>query len=145
VYRVENAWPDDPRSVFICGGSGNIFDMRGVTIEVPTSIYRDMRGPVHSLAGYRIRGDNNAFKGATFENIGDNPPHKSLSEFSVSGDGNHFVDCTFIVRGSAPYGYGYGDMLGKGSGSAVRLQKHSGMSVRGNRRLIRRTRTLRTD
>ncbi|MFO7901666.1 MAG: hypothetical protein ACQESR_04190 [Planctomycetota bacterium] len=134
TYRVHEAWPDDPRSVFICGGSKNTFDMRGVTIEVPTRIYRDMRGPVHSLGGYRIRGNHNTFEGATFENVGDHPPHRSLPEFSVNGDDNHFVDCDFIIRGSAPHGYG--DFYGKGGGAAVRLRKHSALRVAGDRNLI---------
>lgn len=134
VYRVPGAWPDDPQSVFIVSGSNNHFDLRGVSIEVPTEIYRDMRGRVHALAGYRIQGDHNTFEGATFENVGDHPPHRSLPEFAVHGDGNRFVDCRFIIRGSAPYGYG--DMYGKGGGSVVRLQKHSAMQVRGDDTLI---------
>lgn len=134
TYRVEDTWPDDAQSVFIVSGSNNHFDLRGVTIEVPTAIYRDMRGRVHSLAGYRIHGQRSTFEGATFENTGDHPPHRSLPEFSVRGDDNRFVGCRFIIRGSAPYGYG--DYYGKGGGSAVRLQKHSAMSVGGDRTVI---------
>ncbi len=134
TYRVEDTWPDDAQSVFVVSGSNNHFDMRGVTIEVPTEIYRDMRGRVHSLAGYRIHGHHNTFEGATFENTGDHPPHQSLPEFSVRGDDNRFTGCRFIIRGSAPYGCG--DYYGKGGGSAVRLQKHSAMQVGGDRTVI---------
>lgn len=134
TYRVEDTWPDDERSVFVVDGSDNTFDMRDVTIEVPTEIYHDMRGPVHSLAGYRILGDNNTFEGATFVNTGDQAPHRSLPEFTVRGDDNQFRNCRFIIRGSAPYGYG--DLFGKGGGSTVRLRKHSAMQVRGDRTLI---------
>ena len=45
-----------------------------------------------------------------------------------------FRDCRFVIRGSACYGYG--DLYGKGGGSAVRLQKHSAIHVSGDRTLI---------
>jgi hypothetical protein len=135
TYRVEATSPDDDQRVFVCSGSNNTFDLRGVTIEVPTRIYAQMRGSVHSLGGYEIQGDNNTFQGARFENTGDQPPYQQLSEFNVRGNGNHFIDCEIITRGSAPYGYG--SMFGIGGDSALgKLQKHSAMAVWGHRTVI---------
>ncbi len=130
TYQVNKVSPEDDHSVFVCTGSNNHFDLRDVTIELPTRIYRDMRGRTHSLTGYLIQGDNNTFEGAKFENVGDHPPHQGLSDFRVVGDNNTFDSCEIITRGSFPYGYG--SMFGIGGGSAVHLRKHSAMDVKGD-------------
>lgn len=133
VYRVSDAAPDN-QTVFIVSGSNNHFDLRGVTLQVDTEVLANLRGKVHSLATYRILGSRITFEGALFENIGDHPPYQSLSEFSVLGDDVTFRNCRFIIRGSAPYGYG--DLYGKGAGSAVKLQKHAAIGINGDRALI---------
>jgi hypothetical protein len=133
VYRITNAAPDN-RTVFHVTGSSNQFDLRGVTLQVDTAVLASLRGPVHSLATYRVSGSRITFEGATFENTGDQPPFQGLSEFEVSGDDVTFRNCRFILRGSAPYGYG--DLYGKGAGAAVRLQKHSALGITGDRALI---------
>ena len=126
VYQVVSA-DQDHKTVFHVGGSGNYFDLRGVTIQIDTKVLAALRGKVHELAVYRVPGSNLTFEGALFEDVGDEPPYHGLSDFSILGNGNTFKDCTFIVRGSAPYGYG--DLFGKGAGAKVHLQKHAAMSV----------------
>ncbi len=133
VYRVTDAAPDN-RTVFLVTGSDNHFDLRGVTLQVDTQVLADLRGGVHSLATYRVLGSRITFEGGRFENTGDHPPFQSLSEFTVAGDDVTFRHCRFLIRGSAPYGYG--DLYGKGAGAAVRLQKHSAIHVTGDRTLI---------
>lgn len=129
TYRITAA-AEDNKTVLHVGGCDNYFDLRGVTLQLPTEILAALRGKVHELCVYRLTGNNVTFEGGLFEDLGDEPPYQSLSEFGVTGDGNTFKDCTFIIRGSAPYGYG--DLFGKGAGAKVRLQKHAAMSVHGD-------------
>jgi len=129
VYRVSEACEDN-KTVFAVSGTKNQFDLRGVTLELDTKVLADMRGKTHELCVYRILGGSNTFEGAVFEDVGDCVPDKSLSGFSVIGDGNVFQDCAFIIRGSAPYGYG--DLFGKGRSHDVNLHKHAAMSVSGD-------------
>ena len=132
VYLVRDALPDN-QTVFKATGSDNHFDLRGVTIQVDTEVLAKMKAKrAHELVTYRVTGNNNIFEGAVFEDVGDHPPARSLSDFFVSGDGNVFRGCRFIVRGSAPYGYGC--LFGKGTERTYQrlLQKHAGMSVRGD-------------
>jgi len=135
TYRIEDAWPDDPKTVFRFSGSDNHFDLRGATLQVDTRVLARMpRGKAHELGVYRIEGSRITFEGGLFEDVGDYPPRRSLTEFSVSGDDVSFMNCRFVIRGSAPYGYG--DLYGKGRGAAVWLQKHSGVGISGDRCLI---------
>lgn len=138
VYPVEDALTDN-QAVFRATGSNNHFDLRGVKLQVNTEVLARMKArSAHELATYRIEGDNLTFEGATFEDLGGKPPAISLPEFDVQGDDVVFQGCTFIIRGSAPYGYGR--LFGKGKGRGdfkptlgERLQKHSAMSIRGDR------------
>jgi len=57
-------------------------------------------------------------------------PARQMTEFRIAGNGISFTGTSFIVRGSYPYGYG--DMLGKGAGSAVFLKKHAALQVTGD-------------
>jgi hypothetical protein len=134
TYLVSDSLEDN-QTVFDFTGSDNHFNLRGVTIQVDTQVLADMTSnEAHQLATYRISGNNITFEGGKFENIGNQPPQRSLPEFILSGDDIAFTNCRFIIRGSAPYGYG--DMYGKGAGSYVYLKKHSCLSVRGDRALI---------
>ena len=133
IYTATDALEDN-KTVFLVSGSNNRFDLRGVTIQVDTRVLGRLRGGVHDFATYRITGDNNTFLGATFEDIGDTPPHWGLSTLHIRGNDTTVRDCRLIVRGSAPFGYG--NLWGKGAGAAVRLQKHAGMAVFGDRTLI---------
>lgn len=141
TYRVEDALADN-QTVFCASGSRNYFDLRGVTLQLDTAVLARMTAKsAHELVTYRIAGDHLTFEGAKFEDIGDQPPAISLPEFDVEGDDVVFQECSFIIRGSAPYGYGR--LFGKGKGRGgfkptlgARLQKHSGMSIRGDRSKI---------
>ena len=67
TYVVSNLL--DSRTVFHLSGSDNVYDLSGVTIQVPLSTLRKMtsRG-AHGRAAYRITGNRITLKGATFEN-----------------------------------------------------------------------------
>lgn len=82
VYKVTDAEADN-KTVFLCDGSDNYFDMRGVTIQIDTQVLADLRGKIHSLTVYRMKGDNITFEGAVFEDVGDQPPFRSLQDFTV--------------------------------------------------------------
>jgi len=129
-YPVTDAM-DDNVNVFLANGSNNDFDLRGVTLKIDTTVLANLRGKAQHLVTFQIKGSGLTFDGATFEDVGENPPYTSTAEFTVSGDNDTFTSCTFIIRGSAPYGYGL--MFGKGRGSNAKdLQKHSAMAVSGN-------------
>lgn len=133
-YVLNDTEPEN-KIVIEFSGSNNTFDLTDVTIELPTEILRDMaKTPVHGIKAYYITGDNLTFEGGYFKDTGDYPPKISVPDFYVTGDDVTFSNCMFIIRGSSPYGVG--DMLGKGRGSAVKLQKHSAMAITGDRALI---------
>ncbi|QDS93827.1 hypothetical protein FF011L_26000 [Roseimaritima multifibrata] len=144
----------DRKTAFYLSGSNNHFDLSGVTLLMPLSTLRKMTssGP-HGRAAYKITGDHITLKGGTFENqypdgmtevtdfgsynqTSRYHPSGSMTEVSISGDDAKILDCRFTIRGSFPYGYG--NMYGIGAGSAVRLKKHSGIQISGDRALIDR-------
>ena len=134
-YTVVDQMPNDPKTIFHFSGSNNTFIFNDVSIIIPTSVLRDMGpGSVHEFATYRFDGSNITFKGGHFENTGDEIPYKSIAEFEVHGNNISFIGCEIIIRGSSPFGYG--DMYGKGSGSAVALHKHSALSILGDNVLV---------
>jgi hypothetical protein len=114
-------------------GSNNRFDLRGVTLEIDTSLFRKLP------AGYTrcliIAGTNNRFDGLTIRNTGPNQGSGG-NTISVAGDGNTLENFTLHVQGSFPYGYG--DLLGKGGPNLVPLQKQSGIQVLGSATTLRR-------
>ncbi|WP_158843891.1 right-handed parallel beta-helix repeat-containing protein [Algibacter sp. L1A34] len=134
-YVVSGTMPEDPKTIFHFSGSNNVFNFEGVTIIIPTSVLRNMGpGNTHEFATYRIDGSNLVFNGGDFENTGEERPYKSLAEFEVHGNDISFLGCNFIIKGSAPYGYG--DLYGKGSDHYVGLYKHSAMSILGDDVLV---------
>ncbi|MFI4910237.1 MAG: hypothetical protein ACIAQZ_01075 [Sedimentisphaeraceae bacterium JB056] len=139
IYKVTQP-AEDNKTVFFFTGSDNYFDLRGATIAIDTKVLADMRGRVHELSVYRILGDRLTFEGGVFENIGEHPPYQSLQDFSISGDNCTLLDCEFIVRGSAPYGYG--DLLGKGAHSLTKLKKHSGVQIMGANTTLKRCKVI---
>lgn len=126
--------------IFVCNGSYNYFDLRGVVIETPTSLMAKLSGRPHVSDSWHINGTKNTFIGGYFENIldGKYPDYRvSNNEFEITGDDNQFYDCTFVIKGSIPYGYT--DFYGKGHIRFGRLNKHSFMSINhaNGTRLIR--------
>ncbi|MFO7776526.1 MAG: hypothetical protein R6W89_12085 [Candidatus Hydrogenedentota bacterium] len=109
-------------------GSGNVFDLTDVTIEVDTELRNELDPPIHNPE-FVVSGSDNTLKGLTITNIGDGTS-RGGNVLSVHGDDNTLRGVTLRVRGSFPYGYG--DLLGKGGGSLVGLRKHSGLQITGN-------------
>ncbi|MEP4077077.1 right-handed parallel beta-helix repeat-containing protein [Haloferula sp.] len=148
---------------FEMSGSDNHFDLSGVKFVTPIALYTQQareqgqsgdrrrgrrRGGVGTI---EVRGDRVTIEGGTFENSypkpkgpitdfgsynqdSDNFPEMGVTEIRLRGDDIKLVDCRFTVRGSYPYGYG--NMYGIGSGTAVPLRKHCGVLVTGDRVLI---------
>ncbi len=112
-------------------GSGNTFDLSGVTFEVHTEIKSLITRPT-DVREFIVEGDNNTIKGYTINHIGDTPGGISLT---VEGEGNTIEEVTFNLHGSYPYGYG--DLFGKGRERTIdRLQKHCGFLVRGSKTTV---------
>jgi hypothetical protein len=142
----------DGRTVFHLSGSDNVYDLSGVTIQIPLSTLRKMtsRG-AHGRAACRITGNRITLKGGTFENTYDDGtievsdfgsynqnsmyhPAGGMNEMSISGDDVQIIACKLTVRGSFPYGYG--NIYGIGRGNVVGLKKHGGINSTGNRLII---------
>jgi hypothetical protein len=113
--------------MLLFSGHNNQFDLTGVTIEVDTQFLSAFKGCY--VIELMIIGRRNAIKGLTLTDIGTEPTAKGGTSLAVYGDDNTLKAVTLNVRGSSPYGYG--DLLGKGGGSIVRLQKHSGLLISG--------------
>lgn len=142
----------DSTTVFSLSGSDNVFDLSGVTIEIPLSTLRKMTSKgAHGRASYKILGDRITIKGGAFVNT--YPGHKTrvtdfgsynqesqyhpsggITEMRVMGDDVRIIACRFIVRGSFPYGYG--NIYGIGRGNVVGLKKHCGILIKGDRAVI---------
>ena len=142
----------DSRTVFHLSGSDNVYNLSGVTIQIPLSTLRKMtsRG-THGQAAYRIAGNRITLKGGTFENTYDDGtvkvtdfgsynqkseyhPAGGMNEMSISGDDVQIINCRLTVRGSFPYGYG--NIYGIGRGNVVGLKKHGGIHSTGDRLII---------
>lgn len=127
-----------PVPMFVFRGSNNRFDLREVTFEIDTELYRKL-----PQGGYTrcliIAGTNNSFDGLSIRNAGLNQGSGG-NILSVAGASNTLENVTLHVRGSAPYGYG--DLLGKGGPNLVPLQKQSGIQILGNGSVLRRCRVF---
>ena len=109
-------------------GSGNVFNLDGVTIEVDTALRTALRPPIHNNE-FLISGSKNSIKGLEIRHIGD-ATSPAGAMISIAGNGNTLRDCTFHVRGSHPYGYG--DLFGKGGPNIINHQKKSGVHITGS-------------
>ncbi len=122
-------------------GSNNDVDLFGAHIEVPLEVASG--NSLFWLTGNRI-----TLRGGTVEDtypngmteVTDfgayNQKHKygGMNEMVIPGDDNWVIGMSMTVRGSFPYGYG--NMYGIGRGSAVRLRKHCGIQIKGDRAVI---------
>jgi hypothetical protein len=142
----------DSKTVFHLSGSDSVYDLSGVTLQIPLSTLRKMASKgAHGRAAYRITGDRITLKGGTFENTYDDGmttvtdfgkynqnkhyhPAGGMNEMSISGDDVQVIACKLTVRGSFPYGYG--NMYGIGRGNVVGLKKHGGIHSTGDRLII---------
>jgi hypothetical protein len=123
-----------PVPMFVFRGNGNRIDLRGVTIEIDTSLYQKLPGGGYTRCVI-IAGQGNAIEGLVIRNSG--PDQGSGGNIlSVQGPNNTLSDVTLHVHGSFPHGYG--DLLGKGGPNLVGLQKQSGIQVLGDHSVLRR-------
>lgn len=127
-----------PVPMFVFRGNRNRLNLRGVTLEIDTTLYKKLPG-----GGYTrcliVAGQGNTIDGLVIRNTG--PDQGSGGNIlSVQGPDNTLNDVTLHVHGSFPYGYG--DLLGKGGPNLVGLQKQSGIQVLGDRSLLRRCRVF---
>lgn len=113
--------------MLLFSGHNNQFDLTGVTIEVDTQFLSAFKGCY--VIELMISGRRNSIAGLTLTDIGNEPTVKGGTSLAVYGDNTTLKEVTLNVRGSSPYGYG--DLLGKGGGSIVRLKKHSGLLICG--------------
>ncbi|MGJ8654794.1 MAG: hypothetical protein ACSHX8_16155 [Opitutaceae bacterium] len=138
VYQIEDyLTPEviaatDPHAVMgsamiTFSGNENVFELSGVTIEVNTELLNDFGRKVME---FYVSGSGNQIRGLTVTDIGNFPTASGGQSFVVGGEGNTIQGVTLNVSGSSPYGYG--DLLGKGGGGALKqLRKHSSMLITG--------------
>ncbi len=135
---VDHTQSRPPVPMFVFRGDNNRFDLREVTLEIDTTLYRKV-----PQGGYTrciiIAGDGNHFDGLTIRNTGPNQGSGG-NILSVAGTGNTLENVTLHVHGSFPYGYG--DLLGKGGPNLVSIQKQSGIQVLGDGSVLRRCRVF---
>ncbi len=118
-------------------GNNNRFDLRGVVIEIDTSLYPKLpRGYMRCLF---VSGSGNTIDGLTVRFTGPNQGSHG-NTLSVWGRGNTLENVTLNVWGSKPYGYG--DLLGKGGPNIAGLQKHSGIMISGQDHVVRRYKVI---
>ena len=136
--------PDGVRSL-PCSGSNNTIDLSGVYVNVPVGTTR--------RSYVTISGDNNTFKGGTFEDTYVSGL-KEVTDFSsynqnrftlarglrgsavlaVTGDSNRVIGTKLTIRGSFPYGYG--SIYGIGSDNVYGLDKRCGIVIKGKSNTI---------
>ncbi len=131
---VDRSQARPPVPMFVFRGSGNRFDLRGVTVEIDTSLYKKLPGGGY-IRCFIVAGKGNTIEGLVIRNTGPNQG-SSGNILSLEGPDNTLGDVTLHVHGSFPYGYG--DLLGKGGPNLIGLQKQSGIQVLGSRSTLRR-------
>lgn len=127
-----------PVPMMVLSGNGNTIDLRGVTLEIDTSLYRKI-----PQGGYTrcliVNGKGNSLTGLTIRNTGENRGSGG-NILTVQGPDNRLEEITLHVHGSSPYGYG--DLLGKGGPNLVPMGKQSGILIVGDRTVLRGCRVI---
>ena len=128
------------RRSLACSGSNNTITLSGVYVNAPVGSTR--------RSYITISGDNNTFRGGTFEDTYRNGL-KTITDFSrynkdrsrlarglggsavfaITGDNNTVLGTTLTVRGSFPYGYG--SIYGIGADTVYGLDKRCGILITG--------------
>ena len=136
--------PEESRTLLV-SGSNNTIDLSGVYVAV-------LVGSTGSEY-INISGNNNVFKGGTFEDVYKSGLDK-ITDFSaynkdrrelarglggdavlgIHGDNNKVVNTKLTIRGSFPYGYG--SIYGIGAGNGFGLNKRCGLVVRGKSNIV---------
>ena len=110
-------------------GENNMWDFNDVSFEVNTDFYRAHGNNAVQILW--VTGKNNHIKGLTIRDVGNAGPRRGSQLVRVHGVDNTLEACTIMARGSTPYGYG--DMLGKGTGNLTTVHKKSSLQIRGER------------
>lgn len=133
--QVDRTLARPPVPMLVFRGDSNVIDLRGVVLEIDTSLYR-----LVPQGGYTrcliVAGNGNRLEGLTIRNVGAAEQGSNGNILSVAGRNNTLEEVTLYVRGSSPYGYG--DLLGKGGPNLVPLRKQSGIQVLGSGTMLRR-------
>ena len=128
-----------------CSGSDNTIELSGVSVTIPVGSTRQ--------SYIRISGNNNVFRGGTFEDTY-RSGLKKITDFSaynqdrtelarglkggpvlrVSGNHNTIADTKLTVRGSFPYGYG--SIYGIGRDNIFGLDKRCGILIKGENNIV---------
>ena len=128
-----------------CSGSDNTIDLSGVYVDAPVGST--------SRSYIIISGNNNTFRGGTFEDTypnglkkvkdfsGYNQNRSTLAKglrgsavLAITGDNNRVVSTKLTIRGSFPYGYG--SIYGIGSDNVFGLDKRCGILIKGKSNTI---------
>ena len=142
-YKLTNLPEGQPE--IRCSGSNNTIDLSGVYVNVPIGTTR--RGYIS------ISGNNNTFKGGTFEDtyvsglkeVTDfsayNQDREALARglrgsavLGVTGNNNTVVGTKLTIMGAFPYGYG--SIYGIGADNVYGLDKRCGIVVKGKNNTI---------
>jgi hypothetical protein len=110
-------------------GDNNTWDFNDVVFEVNTDFYRAHGN--NAVQVLFVTGKHNHIKGLTIKDVGDRPPRKGSQLVRVHGEDNTLEACTIMAKGSKPYGYG--DMMGKGTGNLTVTTKKSSLQIGGQR------------
>lgn len=115
--------------LFLFEGNDNTYDFTGVTIEVETAVFNEVRNDLHEV---QIIGNNNVLKNLTMVDDGSvyDKPRTRVRNVVMDGEYNRLEGFHISSKGSSPYGYG--DAFGKGGGPVISHNKHSTLLVRGN-------------
>ncbi|WP_372743948.1 hypothetical protein [Lutibacter sp.] len=108
-------------------GSNNVFNFKGVEIEVDNKLREALKAPLHN-SEFLITGSNNTFQGLVIRYRGEGTA-LGAAALVVGGKDNVLENVSLHIAGSFPYGYG--DYFGKGKISIIKHKKHSGLLITG--------------
>lgn len=128
---------DWAKGLLIFTGSNCTFDFTGVTIYFNTDLFTAFGN--YDVWEVEFRGNNNLYKNLTMVDDGSvyDAPTKGVTNVHV--DGKHNVVDGFHITGKGSSPYAWGDSFGKGTGSLVKLQKHSALTLRGDYNTVKNT------
>jgi len=114
-------------------GENSAYDFRCTKVEFDTQLWREFGG--NEVIELRTVGNGNTIRNLTIEDMGWISPRGGALGFVMDGKDNIIEGAHLTARGSQPYGLG--DAYGKGGGSVLSHQKHSGVLLRGLRNTFR--------
>lgn len=112
----------------IFSGNNNVFNFKGVHIEIDTKLRELLKFPIHTTE-IIVSGNGNVLRGLKITCVGDGLSPGGAT-FEVSGENNIIRNFNITVKGSFPYGYG--DLFGKGGPDVIRHKKQSGFLITGS-------------